>query len=273
MTIIVGIVCQDGLVMASDSQAMSFRGVAVKRVDYIKIYDFALNRSLSVLVTGAGEVPFITKSIEMLQDKWREERISNLRELAESAEQVMNSIQKRYVIDRAKELGIMRAARKALEPAIKPTTLRGFALEEYGRPPMFTLMIGAMDNRSEEACIYTVHSDGVAEKAERYDSLGSGSAYAEYLLARLCAPPLAVDEAVKLGVYVVEEVKKIDPDCGGPTQVAVITKGSIQRKTAAEVKQLADKIIQKDEALAQLWRAIILERKIELEKFLPTNPA
>ncbi len=45
VTIDVGIIARkdSGLVIASDSQAGSFRGVHVKRLDYSKIYDFTFD--------------------------------------------------------------------------------------------------------------------------------------------------------------------------------------------------------------------------------------
>jgi predicted proteasome-type protease len=85
MTIIVGIVCGKALVMASDSQAMTSRGVDVKRVDYTKIYKFDMNSDLRILITGAGETPFITRAVEVLQDKLKEKRVTTNRELADLA--------------------------------------------------------------------------------------------------------------------------------------------------------------------------------------------
>ena len=57
MTIIVGIVCDEGILIGSDSQAMSFRGVDVKRLDYTKIYSFSLDSDMRILITGQGKLP------------------------------------------------------------------------------------------------------------------------------------------------------------------------------------------------------------------------
>jgi 20S proteasome alpha/beta subunit len=264
MTIIVGIVCGKALVMASDSQAMTSRGVDVKRLDYTKIYKFDLNSDLKVLITGAGETPFITRAVEVLQSRWREKRVTTNRELADLAEETMNMIQKRYVVDRLKELGVAKSkdlGKSGLEDS--------FALQELGRTPAFVLMLGVLDRT--EASIYIIHPDGVAEKVERYSSLGSGSAYAEYLLARLCCQGLEIDEAIKLGIYVVEEVKKIDPNCGGPTQLSVITEAGIVEKTAMEIKALVDEIMSKDAELTKVSRVTILGRKEDLRDLIQSK--
>jgi len=261
MTIIIGIVCEDGIIIASDSQAMTSRGVDVKRLDYTKIHGFNLNSDLKVLITGAGETPFITRAIELLQARWREKRVQTTRELADLAEETMNAIQKRYVVDRMKELGITGSKSLEAQRLTKPSRL-----QEIGRPPSFALLLGAVSK--DENAIYMVHPDGVAEKAERYISLGSGSAYAEYLLARLCCEGLKLEEALKLGIYIIEEVKKIDPNCGGFTQVALATTLGINHKTDPEVKKLSDDIMTKDMEFTKLWRGTILDRKAEIDEVL-----
>ncbi len=261
MTIIVGIVCGKALVMASDSQAMTSRGVDVKRVDYTKIYQFNLDSDLKVLVTGAGETSFITRAVEMLQTRWKEKRVSTNRELADLAEDTMNMIQKRYVVDRMNALGVSKSRDLQRSGVEDP-----FNLQELGRTPAFALMLGVLDRA--EGSIYIIHPDGVAEKTERYSSLGSGSAYAEYLLARLCCEGLEVDEAVKLAIYVIEEVKKIDPNCGGPTQVSVVNEAGIVEKTATEIKTLVDGIMSEDEKFMKSWRGSILGRQKDVDDLM-----
>ncbi len=133
MTIIIGMVCEEGVVICSDSQAMSSRGVDVKRLDYTKIYSFNLNSDLRVLVTGAGETPFITRAIELLQSRWKEKRVQTTRELADLAEESMNAIQKRYVVDRMKELGITGSKGLETRHFTKP-----FRLQEAGPPTLLS---------------------------------------------------------------------------------------------------------------------------------------
>lgn len=261
MTIIVGIVCDKAVVIATDSQAMTSRGVDVKRLDYTKIYNFDLNSDLKVLITGAGETPFITRAVEVLQNQWKEKRVTTNRELADLAEETMNMIKKRYVVDRLKELGVAQSKDLGETGTKKP-----FAIQELGRSPSFVLMLGVLDRK--EASIYIIHPDGVAEKEERYSSLGSGSAYAEYLLASLCCQGIEVEEAIKLAIYVIEEVKKIDPNCGGPTQLSVITEAGIGEKTEIEIKTLVDEIMSKDEEFTKIWRGTILGREQDVRELI-----
>src|SRR5205809_1702329 len=116
MTIIVGIICKDGVVIASDSQAGAFKGVEVKRLDYTKIYDYTIGGT-NLAITGAGEVPFIARAVELFEEKTAEKTFHKPREIADLAEDVMNDINKRYVVQRMKDLGYQRSpAPKAQGP-------------------------------------------------------------------------------------------------------------------------------------------------------------
>lgn len=252
MTVIVGIVAKEGVVIASDSQASSFRGVEVKRSDYTKLYDFAVNERFNVVLTGAGQVAFITKAAEKIMQTCTLRHPNTLAELSELAEDTMNDLAKRYVIDRMKQLGVMKS--QALEDmAAGPTQLQ---IE----PPEFVLMIGVA---GDEHAIFVVHPQGVAERGFKYSSLGTGSPFAEYLLARLCPEELSLEEAVDIAVYTVEEVKKIDPHCGGETQVVCATKKEVSRKSSYNVKLKVDELAARDDALSRLWRAMVVGDKTE----------
>jgi GGDEF domain-containing protein len=68
VTIIVGVLCKDGLAVASDSQAQSFRGVETKRMDYLKIHEICNEKDGCLVAVGAGMVAFISKTIDKLAD-------------------------------------------------------------------------------------------------------------------------------------------------------------------------------------------------------------
>lgn len=251
MTIIVGVICNDGIVLASDSQAGSFKGVHVKRLDYTKIYDFSFDRA-TTLVTGAGETPFITRAIEIFESKAKESKFHKCREVADLAETVMNEVNKRYIVERGKELGFIKSP-TAARPRWQDDRTLGFAL-----------VVGLCCNN--ESRIYTVYPDGVAERAERYASLGSGSAFAEYLLARLYRDDLTLDEAIRVAVYVIEEVKKVDLHCGGPTQVVAVKGNQVIRKNEKELQEILSELNQADKSVMAIWR--VISSPEQMQKFV-----
>lgn len=255
MTIIVGLICEDGIVLACDSQASSVKGVPVKRTEYTKIYEIPMRGEGYAILSGAGTGAFVTRASEILKEKCGNNLCRNPREFADICEDVVTELFKRYVIDRSRALGMSKTK--------SPQTHNGSVQwqEEQIEPPGIVMLTGIQCGRDKdlEWSLYTVHSDSIAEKSDNYDAIGSGSAIAEYLLARLWSKNLIVEHAKRVAVYIVEEVKKIDPFCGGPTQVVSLSKAGIKRLGDKEVKEIADVVMEQDETLAAFWRALILE--------------
>jgi 20S proteasome alpha/beta subunit len=83
--------------------------------------------------------------------------------------------------------------------------------------------------------------------------LGSGSAYAEYLLGKLYREDMTVHQAATLAVYVVEEVKKIDPGCGGTTQLVTMEGGKLKRWSTDEVAALVADITAREKGFIDGW--------------------
>ncbi len=253
MTIIVGVICKEGIVLGCDSQASSVKGVPLKRTEYTKIYKIELRGNGSALLSGAGTGAFITRASEILEDKCKNTVCSSCREFANICEDVVTEIFKRYVVDKGKALGMSKATLNHQETS--NFQWQDDALE----PPGVWMLTGVYcGGQNPEWCLYSVHPSSIAEKADKYDAIGSGSAIAEYLLPRLWSDKLTLDQAVKIVVYVVEEVKKIDPFCGGPTQIMTLSKSGAKRLSPREVKKIVDEVMETDEDLADIWRDLIL---------------
>jgi len=250
MTIIVGAICTEGLVLASDSQAGSLRGVHVKRLDYTKIYDFSFDGT-TIAITGAGETPFITRAIEIFEEKAKDTKFHKPRDVADLAESVVNEIAKRYIFQRDKELGFVKSPSSPERQKLQDDRALGFAL-----------MVATCVNG--KPAIYTVYPDGVSAREEDYASLGSGSAFAEYLLPRLHSKDLTIEEATRVCVYVVEEVKKVDVHCGGPTQVVSVScGGKASRKTDEEMRAILDDLAEADEIAMEVWKGIAKGQEVK----------
>lgn len=262
MTIIVGILCEDGLVIASDSQAMSQRGVDVKRMDYTKIEDIDGELGVKALISGSGVVSFINKAMELLREKCNEKRIKSVKELILCAEDTMDDLTKRYSVDKFKKMGIAKNIKSKY----------GKELQDEGIPfPTlnFHLMIGCVEKNIPH--LYTISPTGIAEKEEKFGSLGSGSAYAEYILTNLYYEGIKLKEGLLLAIHTVEEVKKIDPNVGGDVQIATIDKkGNIQKGVKLEVNGIVKDITEKNNVLSKVWRSLLIGEKTpeEIKGFL-----
>jgi 20S proteasome alpha/beta subunit len=255
LTIIVGIICKNGIVLGCDSQATSAKGVPLKRTEYTKIYEIALGSGGCALLSGAGTGAFITRASEILADKCKDSVCRTAREFADICEDVVNEIFKRYVIDRAKAIGMGRT--KTPKDIIMNN--RQWQEDISEEPPIIMLAgIRCGNDKDPEWGLYTIHPSAIAEKTDKYDAIGSGSAIAEYLLARLWNEELTVEQAINVVVYIIEEVKKIDPFCGGPTQIMALSKTGINRLKPSEVKAVADKVMGQDDQLAKFWRQLVV---------------
>ena len=252
MTIIVGLEAKDGVVVASDSQAGTWRGVDVKRLDYTKIHCFDIDARFHVVLTGAGSGAFLTKAADKFRDKCRVQHPNTIDEASDLAEDVITELMKRYMVDRAKQLGYVEGHDQP------PLSRRPGAGPQLQIDDLQIILMLGIAGTGKKA-IYIIHSQGVAERVQRYASVGSGSPFAEYLLARLCPVEPTLEEAIDLAAYVVEEVKKIDPHCGGRTQVVFVTKDKVERIKDNSLDDRLDQIAQRDSTMSRMWRAMVTD--------------
>ncbi|MGC8981847.1 MAG: hypothetical protein ACP5JU_02790, partial [Minisyncoccia bacterium] len=136
------------------------------------------------------------------------------------AEYIMSEIHKIYNIDR-------------------PTFIYGVSKPEESYD--FYIMIGGFSNFNGkmEPDLYILHKDGIAEPMKDYATIGSGAAYAEFLLEKYYDEQINVNQAVNLTAYVISEVGKMDPNVGGTIDIIKIMKDSIENID----KKLIDKIL------------------------------
>jgi hypothetical protein len=81
---------------------------------------------------------------------------------------------------------------------------------------------------------------------------------------------MTMDQVINLAVYVIEEVKKIDPNCGGATQIVVLDKKGIRRLKDLEIKKVVDEICEIEDCANKVWWSLADgNRKCEeIEEFI-----
>jgi len=107
LTIVIGLMCADGVIVASDSQVEFSRGAPVKRVNANKVYRLLEGRNIAI--AGAGTLTFIMKAIteirrSVLNAERREGRRVSLDEIIDIAESAVLAIHKTYNIERLRYL-------------------------------------------------------------------------------------------------------------------------------------------------------------------------
>jgi len=247
MTVIIGIRCTNGIVIASDSQVEYYRGVSVKKMNANKIYQFSVGNGV-FFIGGAGKVADIEKLVayilRSLEEIYKREPLT-VENVYDSIEKTVTYLHKEYNIERMRYLGY----------DVNP-------FETHFFDPMIILAGVLRTNQDYEFLLNIIHPTGLVEPVSDYATVGSGAAYAELLLKNLYSSELSVDIAVPIAIYVIEEVKSIDPSVGGDTQIAYVKYVEKEGK-----KEIESKMLERDEimeiaknvrALARdIWNAFI----------------
>lgn len=222
MTIIVGIKCSDGALIATDTQAEFGRGVSVKRLTANKIH-YLLDR---FAIGGAGTVAHIEKAVDAIEQGLRagiKEKGGHLskNECINTLEKTVTAVHKEYNIDRSRFLNDSRE-------------------REFFQPILILCGVVSPDGEGEP-CLLIVHPSGLVEHIHDYATAGSGAAYAELLLKNSYVPQMKLSEAITAAVYTINEVKQIDPSCGGETKVATVAAGKIKELSGDEIKAIGER--------------------------------
>ena len=227
VTVVIGIRCKNGLVVASDSQVEYFRGVQVKKLNANKIYGFNVANG-SFFIGGAGKVADIEKLVayvyRLLEETSRGGALT-LEDIYVTLEKAVTYLHKEYNIERLRYLGYNVSPDDA--PFFNPLAIIAGVL--------------TIDNE-HEFLMNLIHPTGLVEPITDYATIGSGAAYAELLLKNLYNNDLAVMNAIPIAIYVIEEVKSIDPSVGGDTQVAFI-----REIESGKEKKVDIRILERDE--------------------------
>lgn len=226
MTVIVGLVCKDGLVLAADTQE-SDEEDGMKRLDVKKIYDsdrFDLE-DIEIAVAGTGTSAHISRAAELINELGFNPRLTTPRSVADVAEDALGKMKERY-------------CEKDAELELQLLVGAYCKVQLTGDPPPPQLGLYSVYPPAEGEKV------GVAEAVTDYACLGTGGLFARYLLNRLHdehhpVSGLSMDAAIHEAVYVISEVIKVDLWCGGDIQLVCIQdNGKLEWAKADDIKQM-----------------------------------
>jgi len=234
MTVIVGLLCRDGIVIASDSQE-SDEGMDMKRLDVTKVYGTERFKfeDVEFVVGGTGAAAYISRAAELIEEKGFAPHFTTPRSVATIVEDAIGEMGERYGGgEDGLELELMIGVYcKNCPPEVTPIGLYSIY------PP------------GEDEKV------GVAEPVTDYATMGTGGLFARYLLNRLHdedhpTTSMTMDAAIREAIYVIEEVTKVDLWCGGPTQLLCIKrvrgKYVLTKKRPGEIKKIVSEVAHKD---------------------------
>lgn len=179
MTIALGLRCVDGFVLCADS--LETDGVTKRYVNKLWIYE--VQEEWGIAIASAGEA-----------------------DLADSFNDGLEEILGNSDFDEARLLAKLRTAIRSVRVSYKEAEF-GFLAVVYGRPKLYSKLFRVMGESSHLGPV------------RKYQSLGIGGGVATFLASQLYRDSLSVQEAVRLGAFIIDRVKDHTEGCGGPTTI------------------------------------------------------
>ena len=205
VTLIVGIVCQDSLVIACESQ---FTYGTRKEVDAIKTsrIDFKNN---TIVVAEAGMVAESSRAVDFMRKMAGDVEITNDDSVMDVAERGVRKLRSNLLDGFGGHTSSEDSWRKYL-------------MENHN----FELMIGLM--RGDRPSLFTINLyQAVAIRHPRYAFCGCGDGIADFIFKDLEIKDLSWKEANVMAIYAIEKAKDRDVACGGATRLTTMDENRI----------------------------------------------
>ncbi|MEM0465760.1 MAG: hypothetical protein QXW97_03615 [Candidatus Pacearchaeota archaeon] len=199
-TTIIGIVCKDGIVMASDRRATAGNLIAMKNAKKaVQINDY-------LVVAGTGNMSDIEMQKKIIAAELK------LKELKSK---------KRPTIKEAANLIGVMTYRNIRQPAMIPSIVG-------------TLVAGVNEDGTTE--LYTIEPSGTAVKVEDYDAnFGSGMPFVLGLLERQYNKNITLEKGVELAIEALKSSTQRDAASGNGIDVFTINKKGIKHEVKQEI--------------------------------------
>lgn len=200
VTIIVGIICKDGIVVASDSQTSW--GHSSKKTNVEKIHSVKFSNAIGI-IAGSGSIYTSGDVIESVVRACVGAELTDHRQLAECAQ---------------------AATEKLRSNLMKP--YQGFGANPADFEPLFeqyNFSILTANYFKDKPYLYSLDfPPGIPSRATKVTAIGCGATLAEFLLSWFDFSEMSRPQAALTATFIIGEVKKADSFCGGPTQIAFI---------------------------------------------------
>lgn len=198
-TTTVGILCQDGIVLAADKRATAGNFIASKK------FEKAMKLTDNIAITVAGTVSDIQLIVKLIK---AEIKLKDIRTKRESS--------------------VKEAAN--LLSAMVYNNIRKFSII----PGVSHFLIGGKDDNGFH--LYDLSPDGSISLIDDFVSSGSGSVMAYGVLETLYNKDIATEEGVKLAVKSINAALQRDSASGDGVDVISITKDGVKKVLAQKIE-------------------------------------
>jgi len=201
VTIIIGIKCKNGILMACESRTSDPK-TGVIHDDAQKLETVLLNDGNGVFIGQAGNDDLSHRAIEIIRSKAERVAMSDHRTVADIAQDACVELKGQL---RQQYFGTGEEQQKHFETYAFELMIAYYYRE---KPYIFTLDFALGQAR---------------QQSRDYVSIGCGAILADFLLRSLNVRDYSTRHAIWTAMYTIEEIKKCDGRCGGPTNVGVVT--------------------------------------------------
>ena len=198
-TTTIGLVCKDGLVLASDKRATSGYLISYKKFDKI----MTITDNIAVTVAGTvSDVQLLTKYLKA------ELRLKDIRTGRETTVKEAASLLANFVYNNIRKLSLI--------------------------PGISHFIVGGKDSSGFH--LYDLSPDGSIVEIDDYISSGSGSVMVYGVLETLYRENMSVDEGVKLAAKSINAAIQRDIASGNGIDIVTITKDGIKKVFSKELE-------------------------------------
>ena len=205
LTLIVGIICKEEIILAAESQITFANSM---RQDAEKIVSVECKNG-TALVAQSGYTDLSCDAVDILRSRAKDLELKHHRDLPELAQKIAAELKTKWLVPYQNTGVSMREA------------------QDYMRDNLdFHLMLAFYHDR--KPFIYTLNfalgSITPLQDNAYHTTCGQGGTLGAYLLSEYAKQGMTAGFGTAIAIYVVETVKNHDSSCSGQTKVAVIRK-------------------------------------------------
>ena len=202
MTIIIGIICKDSIILASDSQTTRD---GTKRMDAKKITCIKFD-NYPVLIAEAGNAGNCSRAIELLRETAKQTKIIDYRQPADMAVKAMTQVKKEL------QEQFCNWTMTELQDLIRTKELQS------------EIMLGYYFNNKPFLYVVDLAVTCSDMQTSWCSAIGCGANLGNYLLSEHTERNMDRDLGVALASHIIRTVCKHDAYCSGPPTVGVLVK-------------------------------------------------
>jgi 20S proteasome alpha/beta subunit len=247
MTTVIAIKCEEGVVIASDSQSTS---PVVKNMQVSKIYQ--INKYIGIGASGAElDIKVLVEALQRI----RQDDLKSEQNLKESIKKIMLDLHKEYNSERSSKLEFNQ-----INFVFQPEALLGAKLLD-----------GCF-------CLFHIMYDSWIDTVDNYQIIGSGFPLANLVIRqqnrylnlenkKLSELPLVLN--IWISTIVINEVKAVEPNTGGNTNIVIVNKdgyNEVPDKDQQEFYRDTVNIVS-----SELGKRFSVEKNKDLKDIFPHN--